>query len=103
MDMCESMQLELAHEMTQTAWSELRELTDGAEAAFDLPGYAKSVLRDMLAESTSHPPEHYNNEANMLMRMKDAVQAKNALAICLTDGSACRWRRPTCCRPRTST
>jgi len=80
MDMCESMQLELAHEMTQTTWSELRELTDGAEAAFDLPGYAKSVLRDMLAESTSHPPEHYNNEANMLMRMKDAVQAKNAVS-----------------------
>ncbi|KAL1520857.1 hypothetical protein AB1Y20_022418 [Prymnesium parvum] len=76
-DMCESMQMELMHEVKQEAWATITRTVGGA---FDLPRYAADVLADMLREATSYPPEHYNDETNFLTRIKDAVLAKNAVS-----------------------
>ena len=87
MDMCDSMQLELMHEVSQPKWAALKSLVadaaplegegrsrrssfDGAAGAFNLPGYAMSVLRGMLDETISYPPDHYNDESQMLLRIR---------------------------------
>ena len=81
MDMNASMALELMHEVNTPRWHELKALMEvPAAVAFDLPGYAKGVLRDMLDETTSFPPEHYNDETKLLKCMADAVRAKTALS-----------------------
>ena len=92
MDMNQSMQLELVHEVNTPRWQQLKTLVDTPHAvSFDLPGYAKGVLRDMLGLPELREGQHEEARRRLDEALDECVASRAEVGAALGRGAALQF------------